>query len=324
MNYFAKLSLVFLFAQGILPVSLHAEVIDRVVASVGNDAITLYDVEREGGAFLREVSASAPPEKKEARLLEARKSILEKLIEKVVLMREAKRMGIEVEEEDLQAAIDSVKQENKIGQEELVAALKKEGITYERYREELKGQMLRARVIDRKVRANIALSDDEIKMYFERNRELFTADEEINARHILFSLPVGAGENDVEEIREKATAILEEVRKGGDFAVLAKENSDGPSATAGGDLGYFRRGDMVAAFSDAAFALKVGEVSSLVLTPFGFHIIELMERRGGKQLSFDEVKEKIRATLYSEEMERGIKQFIEEVKERDEVAILLK
>ncbi|MDH3973390.1 MAG: peptidylprolyl isomerase [Deltaproteobacteria bacterium] len=296
---------------------LHAEVFDRVVASIGDDAITLFDIDREAGPLLKQYK------KDEKRLYETRKAILEKLIEKVLLMREARLMGLEVSKGEVTSAVDNIKRENKIGHDELVRALAQEGMTYEKYVDELKGQILRSKVLDRKVRGSINISDDDISFYYEKNRDIFKSDEEIRVRHILFLVPKEAGEEKLKEVKTRAEAVLKLARGGENFEALAKKHSQGPSASSGGDLGYFRKEDMVKEFSRAAFALNVNEVSDLVLSPFGFHIIKMMDRRGGKAVSFDDVKGKIKAILFSEEMEKGAKSYIEELKDTNDLKILL-
>jgi peptidyl-prolyl cis-trans isomerase SurA len=305
------------------PISSQAEIIDRIVASAGNDAITLSDVEREGAAFFRDINMNAPESQRENMLYEARKKIVEALVEKLLLLREAKRMGIEVSEGELSSAVEGVLRENKIGRKELDMALAQEGITFDKYKADLKEQILRSKLLDRKIRGAIKISDEEIKVYFESNKGSFGLDEEIRVRHILLLVPKGAAQEEILKIKEKAEVILKKAKSGEKFEALAREYSEGPSASSGGDLGFFRKSDMVKEFSSAAFALKKDEISSLVLSPFGYHIIKFLEKKSGTSLSFDDAKEKIRAKLFNDEMERGISNLIEDLKERDDLQILL-
>ncbi len=305
------------------PALLQAEIIDGIVASAGNDAITLSDVEREGAVLFRDIKMNAPESQRENMLYEARKKIVETLVEKLLLLREAERMGLGVNEGELASAVEGVLRENKLDRKELDQALAQEGITFEKYEADLKGQILRSKLLDRKIRGAIKISDEEIKIYFESNRETFGSDEEIRVRHILFLVPKGASQEDILKIKEKAEVVLKKAGSGEDFEALAREYSEGPSASSGGDLGFFRKSDMVKEFSTAAYALKKDEVSSLVLSPFGFHIIKLLDKRGGTALSFDDAKERIRAKLFNDEMERGIFNLIEDLKERDDLQILL-
>ncbi len=300
-----------------------AEIIDRVVASIGDNAITYFDVEKEGGALFKQIISSTPPEEQEARLKDAREKALNNLLEKVLLLRAARKAAIDVTDDEVKAAIENIKKENKINEQELLSALKKEGVSFERYKEEVKGQIIRSKVIDKKVRRVIEVSDEEVMIYYERNKNDFATDEEISARHILFLIPKDADEERVNEIRKRAEEVLQKARAGEDFESLAKKYSEGPSASNGGDLGFFKREDMVKEFSRAVFPLKENEISDLILTPFGYHIVQLRERRGGAALPFDEISKKIKARLYAEELNRGIKEFIEELKEEEHVEIRL-
>jgi len=298
-----------------------AEIVDRVVASAGDELVTLYDVEREGKALFEQVASSSSPEELEARLYEARKNVVERLLEKILLLREGKRMGIEISESEIDGAIENIKKENKIDQETLVKALEQEGLTYDAYRAEVREQAIRSRVIDRKVRSGIRIRDEDIEIYYQRNAARFKLDEEIKARHILFVVPSGADRQEIEEVRKRALEVLDKAKGGEDFETLAKIYSEGPTASSGGDLGFFKRDVMVKEFSDAAFALEPGEISGIVRSSFGYHIIKLEERRGGTLMPLEDARDKIRDILYPMEVEKGIKVFIRELKDSEDVEV---
>jgi peptidyl-prolyl cis-trans isomerase D len=144
----------------------------------------------------------------------------------------------------------------------------------------------------------ITLSADDVRTYYEQNKARFTTAEERRASHILIAVDAGAGADARKVAREKAEKLLKQVRDGADFAALAKANSsDSGSAAQGGDLGYFARGAMVKSFADAAFALKDGEISDVVETEFGYHIIKLTGIKPGAVRSFDEVRKEIESDL---------------------------
>jgi len=147
----------------------------------------------------------------------------------------------------------------------------------------------------------VEVDEIEIEAYYEQHREDYVQKEQVRARHILFTLPEDAAEEAVAPVREKALKVLEEARQGADFAVLAQKHSQDPAASAGGDLGFFPRGRMEPAFETAAFNLQPGEISDLVRTPFGFHIIKLEEKQAASEKSFDEVKGQIKLTLAERE-----------------------
>jgi len=143
----------------------------------------------------------------------------------------------------------------------------------------------------------VEVKDDEIEDYYEYNMDTFLQPKEVKARHILFKLSQDAGEAEEKEVREKATEVLEEARKGNDFATLAKKYSEGPTKSSGGDLGYFTAGRMVKPFEDTAFKMKKGEISDLVRTRFGYHIIKVEDVKEARTKALDEVRDQISKTL---------------------------
>jgi len=143
----------------------------------------------------------------------------------------------------------------------------------------------------------VEIKDREIEDYYEYNIDTFLQPKEVKARHILFKLNQGAGEAEEKEVREKATKVLEEARQGNDFATLAKKYSEGPTKSEGGDLGYFTAGRMVKPFEDTAFKMKKGEISDLVRTRFGFHIIKVEDVKEARTKALDEVRDQISKIL---------------------------
>jgi parvulin-like peptidyl-prolyl isomerase len=154
--------------------------------------------------------------------------------------------------------------------------------------------------------------------------ERFKQGDTVHAAHILIGLPQGATPEQKAEAKTRATAVLKTVRAGGDFATLARANSsDQGSAQNGGDLGFFPKGQMTPAFEEAAFKLKPGTVSALVETPFGFHIIKVMERRPPRTAPFAEVSGQIKDFLTQGQREQKLEKFVEEVKAKGKIEILV-
>jgi peptidyl-prolyl cis-trans isomerase C len=164
--------------------------------------------------------------------------------------------------------------------------------------EVLVNDLLSKELIKREVMAKISITEEDMRSYYKANSESYTAPETIRARHILVRVPANAEENIKQEAGKKAEGILERIKSGEDFAKLATELSDDAgSKEKGGDVGFFQRGRMVKPFEDAAFSMKKGEVSGLVETKFGFHIIRVEDRKEAQLKPFDGVKEEIRAAL---------------------------
>ena len=146
-------------------------------------------------------------------------------------------------------------------------------------------------------KGDVDITDPQVEYYYEENKEMFRQEKEVRARHILFKLAQNAPVEKEEKVKEKASKVLEKARAGGDFAKLAKEYSEGPTAPKGGDLGYFSRGRMAKPFEEAAFKMKKGEISELVRTRFGYHIIKVDDVKEARTKTLEEVQGEIKETL---------------------------
>ncbi len=178
----------------------------------------------------------------------------------------------------------------------------KEDAEMKRRIQEFKNELILNRYLEKKL-GNIKVTDAEAKAYYEKHKDEFTTPKEVRARHILV------------KTQEQAEKIYQELKKGADFAQLAKKYSmDKASAQKGGELGFFTKGDMVKPFSDAAFALKPGEISKPVKTPFGYHIIQVEEVKPPRQKSFKEVKEEIKKQLLQEKQQAAFDKLVAQVK----------
>lgn len=298
----------------LLPCSLNAEVIDRVAAVVNGRIITLSEVKEREDLIAKQISETFTGQERDKKLAELRKRILDSLVEDLLLEQEADRLGMKVSERDIDDAIDEVKKQNSLDDERLKAALKREGLTYENYRAQIKKQIEKSRVIGQQVRSKVSATDKDLADYYERNKKIFMQDEEVKVSHILFAVPEGASEEETEKIKSNAQKVLDMARSGMDFAELARKFSQDSSGKEGGSLGYFKKGQLLPEFEAAAFSLKKGEISSLVKTSFGFHIIKVDDIKEASPEPFEVVKEKIRSAAMSEMMEQRYKEWMEELK----------
>ncbi len=175
----------------------------------------------------------------------------------------------------------------------------------------LVNDFLSKELLSREVVDKIQVSEDDMKQYYKANREQFKKPEEVRARHILIKVKKDASPEEKKAARKKAEEILEKIKKGEDFASLAEKYSDDPgSAKKGGDLGYFPRGRMVKPFEDAAFSLKAGEVSDIVETKFGYHIIKVEEKKPAGYQPFEAVKDRIRKELIKKVQSEKVKEYV--------------
>lgn len=176
----------------------------------------------------------------------------------------------------------------------------------------LANNFLAMQYIKIEVSDKITVTDEDVRRYYEQHQEEFRVPERVKASHILIRIAVSAPEDEKKKAREKAEGILKKIKGGDDFAKLASEFSDDPGSKArGGDLGFFGRGMMAKPFEDAAFSLKPGEVSDLVETQFGYHIIKVEEKTEAQTEPFETVKEKVRAKALEEARRTKVNEFIE-------------
>ncbi|HWV37402.1 MAG TPA: peptidylprolyl isomerase [Vulgatibacter sp.] len=284
-----------------------ATVIDRIACVVDDQPIMLSEVE-ERAAALR---MRAPGASRAALLRDAAEELIaEKLMDKQLAL-----LAIDVPSVELQVAIDDVVKQNGLPSEEaLRAAVERQGMGWDEYRATLRRQLAQMKLINLKVRSQVKVSDDEVKRRYAEAIAVEKGEEEVHASHILVMVGEGADAAAVEEARARAAALADRAREGADFTALAADHSDGPSKASGGDLGWFRRGEMVRELEQTAFAMQAGEISDPVRTRFGWHVIKLEERRKVAPKPLAEMAGQIRESLYREEMERQTDRFLEGLK----------
>ncbi|WP_243375016.1 peptidylprolyl isomerase [Geotalea sp. SG265] len=300
-------------ALSAFPAAVRGETVSAIAAIVNDDVITTLDVQKEADQIAREVekkNAGEVPDK-----ATIRKTALDRLIDKKLVEQKIKELDIKVPEEELRQSIEDVKKQNNLTQEALVAALAGQGLSFEQYKNQLREQLERLRLMSQEVRSKIQVGEREVREYYEANKARYGQEEFFHARHIFFKVDKNAPETEKAKVMATATRVLQEARSGKDFAELARQYSDDPAAKQdGGDLGTFKKGDMIAEIEAAVGAMKPGDVSDLVKTAAGLHIIKLEERGLGKPRPLDEVKGEIEDLLYKKKSEERFNQWVDELR----------
>ena len=249
-----------------------------------------------------------------------KKQVAQAMITKNVLLQNFRELGFSVDPDRVDREIQNVK--NNYGSEaEFKKSMADQGYDMERLRKEIT-QSLQVFMVQQHVVQDVVVTEDEMRRAYNANVDQITQPETVRARHILISLEEGATEEDRAEARKKIEAIQDELENGADFAELAKEKSEGPSSENGGDLGYFSADKMVPSFYNAAFALQPGEVSDIVETRFGYHIIKLEDRKDAWLPGFDEVKEHLRPQLEQQKAQMVFQEYVQQLQGKAEIEIL--
>jgi peptidyl-prolyl cis-trans isomerase C len=256
----------------------------------------------------------------EAKLSEIRQKMLNSLIEQELLHQESRAKGIKVDPADVDGDLKQFKGRFE-SEADYSEKMKEINYTEEALKAQIeKGRAIR-QLIDQEVVSGISISESSLKSYYDDHPDEFSLPEQVMASHILVKIDENADEKTKAEARKKIETIQTKIKDGEDFAKLASENSDCPSSAKGGDLGYFSRGQMVKPFEDAAFSLQPGQVSDIVETRFGYHLIKLVEKKPAGTRSFDEAKEGLQNKLEQESINEAVKSYIESLKEKGKVEI---
>ena len=305
-----KRLLIFIFLLAFFS-PVRARIIERIVAVVGGEVITLSELEE----FLGPERARREGVDMDIGREEARRRALERLIEKKILLQEANDQDIEVREERIDRRLEELR-ERFASEEEFRQALREENLTEAKLRRRIEEDLMVSLLIDREVRARVRVEEEKIRLFFEENRERFKEPEEVGLSHIFIRVKEGEVWKE-----KKGEELLRRLREGADFSLLAREYSQGPTAEEGGGLGFLRRGELSPEFEAAVSELKVGEVSDLIKMGDGFHIIKLEGRKAARQMELSEVKDIIEALIFAEKAEERYREWVKELKKEAHIEI---
>ena len=282
------------------------------VAVINGVVITQAHFDKELKVHLERVSRQGK-QISEEQITALKKDVLEGLIEREILYQESQKAGIKIDDQKVNDQMAGIRKRFP-NEEEFKKALASMGLTEEEVRTQIQRGLAIRGLIDQKVANKIVVTDEETKAYYDGNPQLFKQPEQVKASHILIKVEPTADDATKAAARKKIEDIRKKLTDGGDFAELAKEYSEGPSAPKGGDLGYFRRGQMVKAFDDTAFSMKINEVSGLVETRFGYHLIKVYDKKPEQTLAYADVKDKIAQRLKQEKIEKDAIAYAENLK----------
>ncbi len=284
--------------------------ISSIAAIVNDEVITTADVDKEYTQLQKEAEKLPVPER-----TATRSTALNRLVDRKLVEQKIRELDIKVSDEDVRLAIEDVKKQNNLTQEALEQALAGQGLTVLQYKVQLKEQLERMRLMSQEVRSKIQVGEREISEYYEAHRADYGGSETFHARHIFFKLDPNGSAEQTAKTRKLAEEVLAKARSGENFVDLAKKYSQDPAAAKnGGDLGTFKKSDMLAEIGNTVAAMKPGEVSSLVASPAGLHIIKLEEKSQEKGRPFTEVKESIEEQLYRKKSEDRFNQWVKDLR----------
>ena len=252
-------------------------VLDRIVAVVNDEVITRNDLdERVNLAFAQLRRQGTPPPPRE--VLE--KQLLDRMINDRVQLQYAKETGLRVDDIELDRAINRIAEENKLTLAQLRQALERDGVPFAKFREDIRNEIITVRLREREVDNRIVVTDAEIDNFIKARQAQVGVSDEYNLSHILVTVPEKASPEQIQARRARAEEALSQVKAGTDFRQVAATFSDAPDALQGGNMGWRDASRLPTLFAEALQKLKPGEVSELLRSPNGFHLLRLNDRRG--------------------------------------------
>ena len=271
---------------------------------------------------LAKQAANLPPAFLEQQMKVLKDQALQEMIKMQLLDEQVKKANIKITDDEVTSEITrmALLQKPPATLEEFKAKMEAYGYNYEQLKNQMQAMLGQQKLVAQKYPDEVKVTEDDANAYYEQNKARYDVPEQVRASHILITPDPNSDPNQAKAAaKAKAEDLLKKVKEGGDFAALAKENSACPSAARGGDLDFFRRGQMVPAFDKVAFELEVGKISDVVETQFGFHIIKVTDRKAASTTSFDQIKGTLMAELAQRKLQELAMKCVEELRSQAKI-----
>jgi len=301
----------------------YTELVDRIVAIVNDDAITLSELNEAYLPFAQQIrEANNPPEVEREMIFKLRQEILNKLIDQKLTDQETERLQVSVNDKEVDQRIEQIKSEHFLTEEDIRKTLAAQGHTLEGYRERIKEQLLRVKLINIEVKSKIAVSGKEIQDYYEEHKEEYQGGQKYHLRTILIKASPSAGADQKKVALEKIKSIVRELKSGAAFDELARKYSQDGTAAAGGDLGLFTLDELLQEFQETVLWMAEGQISPVLETPKGYQILMLQEIKKIPGKTLEEARIEIQERLYRELVGEKYNAWLKRLRERSYVKII--
>ena len=294
------------------------EVVEEIVAIVNDDIITLSQYKAEHDAVYRMLSAEYQGEAFERAYAQMKEVLLPNIITNILLLQEAGKMDLQVEEE-LKAQLENIKKENNLeSDQDLIRALQQEGMTFEGLKKQLRERILREGIIYQQVMGSIVIDDAEIVNYHKLHPEEFTEVAEYKLRGIYISAELRSEE----EVEAKKREISEKLASGEEFAALAGEYTEDATKEKQGDMGRYKKGQLEKSLEQAVEKLKEGEVAPWLKVINGWYLLRVDEKKESRLKTFEESREELQQKLFTEKRQKKTEEFLRDLREKSYIKIL--
>lgn len=315
---------------------LYAAVINKAIAKVNDDIILQSDYDEAVNPVIEQIQKTygevMPREDMDQKIAEIKKELLDQMIDQKLLLQEAKKKDIKVSKREVDEGIETVKDRFKKKNGKMLTAveadaefnseLKKQNLTMAKFRDKLREDIMVNKLIeDEVVRKVMPPSADELKNYYEKNRDKIDEPEKVSIRHILIRVEKNVSIKEKSQALNKIKEVQQKLKKGEDFAKLAQQYSEDPgSQKNGGDLGFIVKGMMVKNFEDTAFKTPVGETSDIFETEFGYHILKVDAKQAKQKRNFEEVKVNLERYRLAEKRQEEYEKYIKNLRDKSNIS----
>jgi peptidyl-prolyl cis-trans isomerase C len=291
----------------------------EVVARVNGEAINATELQNAVKGLEGRAGGPVPADQRDR----VYRGVLDDMIGYKLLVQEAKARKVAVPDADVEAQIAQIRSQFP-NQQQFEQALAAQKMTLQDVRDDARAEISVEKLVEGEIAATIAVKPEAVSDFYQKNQDKFQQGPRVRASHILIQVPQGADAAAKQQAKTKADALLTDLKAGKDFASAAKENSQDPgSAPNGGDLGFFEQGQMVPQFEQAAFALKPGQMSDVVETQFGYHIIKVAEKQDSRVVPLEEAKAQIEQFLTEQNRHAQTELFVNALKAKAKIEILM-
>lgn len=300
-----------------------AAVVDRIVAVVNEDVITMYDLQTLLRPMVQSVKDKRMPPEREAQALEQlRAEMLNNLIDTKLTEQEVKRYNITITEEEVTNYIRQIMQRRSATEEQLRGALAEQGMTMDEYRKEVKLQLQRTKLVNREVRSKVVVTEAEIKAYYEKNKAKYGGGTQYHLWNLFVKLPAQASEANRAAAQNLLEEVLAELKRGRPFQEIVRLVSEKPSPVQGADLGLYRAEELTPRLREAVRELKAGQHSPIVETDFGYQIVFVQEIKETASRPLAQVETEIQDVIFRERVDERFVAWLADLRKRSHIKVM--
>ena len=300
-----------------------AEVVDRIVAIVNDEVISLYELNQATQPYIEQVRNSQYPEDVERQLMfEVRGKILNEMINEKLADQELKRQNISVSDKEVDNAIERIKEKRALTDEELRKALSSQGMTYEEFRQQTKQQILRAKLVNREVRSKIVITDQDIKEYYDQHAEEYAYEKKYHLRNFYIRLSSFATDADRQEALRQMETVRAELKAGKPIDELTKSALQPDALVESDDMGLFKIEDLSPQLRETIRDMKPGDMTPVIEAPFGYQILMLEEVVDTAGKTEAEAAAEIEDKLFNQIVDQKYQSWLQDLKDRAHIKII--